>query len=135
MKNCSCENKNTEYCEHTTDQAAEYNFYIVKGQTLDFDIIYKDEAKKPVNLTGYKARCIAQYNDKTFTINAIICDSIGGQIHLGMSAYETSKIFTLDYKYANSTEYTYQLELISPSKIVYRIMEGVITVKPSAGSC
>ena len=134
MKNCSCEN-NTEYLDHTTDQAAEYNFYIIKGQTLDFDVIYKDASKKPVNLTGYKTRCIAQYNDKTFTINTSICDCINGQIHLEMSAYETSRIFTLDYKYTNTTEYTYQLELISPSKNVYRVMEGVITVKPSAGSC
>jgi hypothetical protein len=120
---------------HGVNEAAEYNFTILKGTTLDFDVVYKDASKRPVNLTGYKARCIAQYNDKTFTINATICDVRGGKIHLDMSAYETSRIYTLDYRYTNITEYTYQLELISPSKIVYRIMEGTISVSPSAGSC
>ena len=118
MKNCSCET---------------YHFDIIKGQTLDFDVIYKDASKTPVNLTGYKARCVAQYNDKTFTVNATICDYAGGKIHMGMSAFETSRIFTLDYKYTNRTEYTYQLEIISPSRNVYRIMEGTISVKPAAG--
>ena len=75
---------------HGVNEAAEYNFTILKGTTLDFDVVYKDASKRPVNLTGYKARCIAQYNDKTFTINATICDVRGGKIHLDMSAYETS---------------------------------------------
>ena len=137
MKNCSCtpnhSHEHTDNLCSSMNEAAEYNFDIVKGQTLDFDVVYKDASKCPVNLTGYKARCVAQYNDKTFTINAIICDCIGGKIHMGMSAYETSRIFTLDYKYTNCTEYTYQLEIISPSKYVYRIMEGTISVKPAAG--
>lgn len=140
-QNCSCDhnhshhhNNTTDLC-HTSNQAAEYNFEIYKGETLDFDVEYKDASKMPVNLLGYKARCVAQYNDKTFTINATICDTGKGRIHLEMSSYETSRIFTLDYKYTNITEYTYQLELISPSKFVYRIMEGVISVKPAAGSC
>ncbi len=134
-QSCSCgtyDSDTTNLC-HDMSQAAEYNFTIYKGSTLDFDVVYKDASKTPVNLTGYKARCVAQYNDKTFTLSSVICDVSGGKIHIGMSAYETSRIFTLDYKYSNATEYTYQLELISPSKIVYRIMEGVITVKPSAG--
>ena len=141
---CSCDhhhnnhtNMNTgtnDLC-HTSNQAAEYNFELYKGESLDFDVVYKDASKMPVNLLGYKARCVAQYNDKTFTINATICDALNGMIHLDMSSYETSRIFTLDYKYTNVTEYTYQLELISPSKFVYRIMEGTITVKPQAGSC
>lgn len=133
-KTYSCDTNTEDLCQ-TMSQAAEYNFDIYKGSTVDFDIIYKDASKTPVNLTGYKARCIAQYNNKTFTINTDICDCIGGKIHLFMSSYETSKIFTLDYKYTNVTEYTYQLELISPSKKVYRIMEGTICVKPAAGSC
>lgn len=136
MKNCSCGTNNPQHADNlysTMNDAADYDFTIVKGQTLDFDVVYKDASRCPVNLTGYKARCVAQYNDKTFTINAVICDCAGGKIHMGMSSYETSRIFTLDYKYTNCTEYTYQLEIISPSKIVYRIMEGTITVKPAAG--
>lgn len=137
MKNCSCETNHnsphTDYLGCSMNEAAEYHFDIIKGQTLDFDVIYKDASKTPVNLTGYKARCVAQYNDKTFTVNATICDHAGGKIHMGMSAFETSRIFTLDYRYTNRTEYTYQLEIISPSKIVYRIMEGTISVKPAAG--
>lgn len=132
---CDCNTENVDYLCQTMSSAAEYNFDIYKGSTLDMDVVYKDASKTPVNLTGYKARCVAQYNDKTFTINTNICDCIHGKIHLSMSSYETSKIFTLDYKYTNVTEYTYQLELISPSKKVYRIMEGVICIKPAAGSC
>ena len=133
-QSCIC-GSDVEYLEQTTSQAAEYNFEIYKGSTLDFDVVYKDASKVPVNLTGYKCRCIAQYDNKTFTINTEICDAVSGKIHLFMSSYETSNIYTLDYRYTNVTEYTYQLELISPSKKVYRIMEGKICVKPAAGSC
>lgn len=118
----------------TMSQAAEYNFSIQKGATLDFDVIYKDATKRPVNLTGYTAKCVAQFNNKTFTINAIIEDPCNGCIKLCMSPYETSKIFTMDYKYANITDYTYQLNLISPANHVYRVMQGTICVSPAAGS-
>lgn len=127
-----CGSENVFQCY---SKPAEYNFVILKGSTLDFDIVYKDASKTPVNLTGYKARCIAQYDNKTFTITSTICDAESGKIHMYMSAYETSNIFTIDYKYTNKTEYTYQLELISPSKTVYRILEGIICVVPSAGGC
>ena len=131
--NTSC--TDTQYLCQNTCQPAEYNFTILKGNTLDFDVVYKDASKLPVNLTGYSAKCVAQYNDKIFTINCNICDYTNGKIHLYMSPYETSKIFTLDYRYTNTTEYTYQLDLISPSKHIYRILEGTICVVPSAGGC
>lgn len=118
----------------TMSQAAEYDFNIQKGATLDFNIVYKDSSKRPVNLTGYKAKCVAQYNTKTFTINATIENPCHGCIRLYMSPYETSRIFTLDYKYTSITEYTYQLNLISPSNISYRILNGKICVSPAAGS-
>lgn len=129
---CSC-NDDCSFV-HTMSQAAEYNFNIQKGATLDFNVVYKDSSKRPVNLTGFKAKCIAQYNTKTFTINASIEDPCHGCIRLYMSPYETSRIFTLDYKYSSVTEYTYQLNLISPSNISYRILNGVICVSPSAGA-
>lgn len=129
---CTCTG-DTSFTQ-TMSQAAEYNFNIQKGATLDFNIVYKDSTKRPVNLTGYKAKCIAQYNTKTFTINASIEDPCHGCIRLYMSPYETLRIFTLDYKYTSVTEYTYQLNLISPSNISYRILNGTICVSPAAGA-
>lgn len=127
---CCCDN---EY-EHTSSQAAEYNFCIQKGTTLDLDIEYKDANNNPVNLTGYTVTCIAQYKTKTFTINAKVQDACCGCINLYMSPYETSRIFTLDTKYSNYTEYSYVLNLKSPGNVVYRILNGTISVSPEAGS-
>lgn len=132
IMSCNCNND----CDLTQSmsEAAEYNFDIIKGTTLDFNVVYKDATKRPVNLTGYRAKCIAQCESKSFTINAKIEDPCCGRIRLSMSPYETSKIFTFDYKYTNITEYTYQMDLISPSNHVYRILQGTIRVTPSAGA-
>lgn len=114
-------------------QPAEYNFNIIKGSDLDIEIRYKNESKNPIDLTGYTARCTAQYKDKIFTVSSVIEEPENGYIHLTMSANDTAKIFTLDYKYMNHTEYTYQLNIISPSNTVYRILQGIICVTPGAG--
>lgn len=130
---CGCGCQDTGIIQ-TSSQAAEYNFCIQKGATLDFDVVYKDASKRPVNLTGYKAKCIAQCNTKTFTINAVIEEPGNGKIRMFMSPFETSRIHTMDYKYSSVTEYSYQMNLISPSNIVYRVLQGTISVSPAAGA-
>lgn len=119
----------------TSTQAAEYNFTIQKGTSVDFDICYKDNVKEPVNLFGYSAKCVAQeeYSGKTFTIHTKIIDHAEGMMKLYMTPYETSKIYTTSNKYSERTNYYYQLDLISPSKHVYRLMQGLIEVVPAAG--
>lgn len=119
----------------TSSQAAEYNFTIQKGASVDFDICYKDSMKDPVNLLGYSAKCVAQEetSGKMFTINVKIINYGEGMLKMYMTPYETSKIYTTSLKYTNKTIYTYQLDLISPSKDVYRILHGQIEVIPAAG--
>lgn len=120
-------------CNESCSQPAEYNFNINKGSDLDIEIRYKNECKNPIDLTGYTARCTAQYKDKIFTITADVEEPENGYIHLKMSANDTAKIYTLDYRYMNHTEYTYQLNIISPCNTVYRILQGIICVIPGAG--
>lgn len=119
----------------TCSQAAEYNFTIQKGASVDFDICYKDNMKEPMNLTGYSAKCVAQeeYSGRTFTINVKMLNCAEGLMKLYMTPYETSKIYTESNKYTERTNYMYQLDLISPSRDVYRIMQGMIEVVPAAG--
>ena len=127
---CECE------CNVPLDcDPAEYNFNINKGADLDMDIQYRSEDGTPINLNGFGVTCAAQFNNKVFTIPACITDAENGMINLKMSGYDTSKIYTLDYKYMNYTEYTYQLKIIAPNKSVYRILQGTIFVSPNAGSC
>lgn len=133
---CDTNNKYGNCCDalfQSTSQPAIYDFSILKGTSFDLDIIYKDSSKNPVNLTGFKTRCGAQFNNKTFSINTKITDPCHGCIRLFMSPFETSRIFTMDYKYSTVTDYSYQLDIISPSNQVIRIMEGTICVSPSAG--
>lgn len=127
---CKCECNTPIDCD-----PAEYNFNIDKGADFDIDIQYKSEDGTPINLTGFSVSCAAQFNNKVFTIPAVITDAEMGMINLKMSGYDTSKIYTLDYKYMNYTEYTYQLNVIAPNKSIYRILQGTIFVSPNAGSC
>ena len=117
-----------------SSQAARYDFSIQKGSTLDLDLEYKDCERVPMNLTGYSARFkAAESTGHAFTASVVISRCREGMMKIHMSPYETSKIWTSSDNFENVVQYRYQLELVSPANDVYRILEGVVNVAPSAG--
>ena len=127
-----CRDMDVLYQDSST--AARYDFAIQKGSTLDLDLEYKDCDRVPMNLTGYSARLkAANSTGHSFTATVVISCSREGMMKIRMSPYETSKIWTSSDNFENVELYSYQLELVSPANEVYRILEGVITVAPSAG--
>lgn len=127
---CGCGYDCNSALYQTSSTPASYNFEIRKGQSFDMDLDYKDATKHAVNLTGYTVKCFAKYNEKSFSIRANIIDAARGRINLALSSYETSRIYTLTNSYSDFTDYSYVIQLISPSKFVYTIMSGVIRVYP-----
>jgi hypothetical protein len=105
-----------------------YNLICPQGSTLQTELIYSVECD-PVNLFGYSARM--QVREK-HTSKKVILDlttenlriSLGeeGQISLFISSEDTS--------FLHPKEYVYDLELISPSEYVSRIIEGKFIVTP-----
>lgn len=117
-----------------SSHAAAYDFTIHKGSTADLDLEYKDCDKYPMNLTGYSGRFKASDTaGHTFTMNVTVSCQREGMINLHMSPYETARIWTSSERFDHPERYWYQLDLVSPGKEVYRILEGTIDVVPSAG--
>ncbi len=117
-----------------SSHAARYDFSIQKGSSLDLDLEYKDCDKVPMNLTGYSARLkAANSTGHAFTATVAISCCKEGMMKIHMSPYETSKIWTASECFEDIERYSYQLDIVSPGNEVYRILEGVISVAPSAG--
>ena len=126
--------KDQEVLYQDSSNAARYDFTIHKGSTADLDLEYKDCDKIPMNLTGYTGRFKASCSlGHSFTMNVSVSCCLEGMINLHMSPYETSRIWTASDRFDKPEHYSYQLDLVSPSKEVYRILEGMVDVVPSAG--
>lgn len=110
--------------------AAKRNIIIEQGATYTLNLIWKDSASVPVNLTGYSARMQVR---RTFNSDDTLLDlsSSNGDITLGgalgtiaivASATDTALIYV-------KTGF-YDIELESSSGVVTRLMEGEVTIKP-----
>lgn len=109
--------------------AAKYNFVIEQGATFCPVITWKDSAGTAVNLTGYTARMQIRPSIDSTTKTVELTTSNGG-ITLGGSAGTISLLIgaastddlTINYRGV------YDLELISASGVVTRILSGSISV-------
>lgn len=106
-----------------------YNIVAPQGATLNQELVYSID-DVPVNLTGYTARM--HVREKVTSATPIVqLTTENGGITLG-GAQGT----ILLYAAAGTTEdwvakqYVYDLELVSPSQYVYRILEGKFIVPP-----
>lgn len=105
-----------------------YNMVCPQGSTFDSELTYSID-DVPVDLTGYTARMQIResHTSKTAkatltTENSAITVSEDGTIHIVMSASQTGGMV--------AKQYVYDLELISPSNIVSRLLEGKFIVTP-----
>lgn len=104
--------------------ATKANIVIDQGTTFSTTINLTDDDDAPINLTGYLGRSkmkkhYSSSNSHTFTV------SLGGNtgvLTLSLSATQTSNIVP--------GRYVYDVELVDPSNVVSRIVEGIVTVTP-----
>lgn len=110
--------------------AATHNIVIEQGATFRLNLLWKDSAGSPVNLTGYTARMQVRrrYNDPDILLNfttengAIVLGGAAGTIQVTGLATVTDDI--------PAKPSVYDLELVSGSGFVTRLIEGSVTITP-----
>lgn len=106
-----------------------FNIVANQGSTLSRTILYRDPARKPIQLNGYTARMQVR---PSITSDTVILEltTENGRISLGA----TTGIITLSATSGvmaaiPEDRYVYDLELISPSGYVYKLLYGNFVVK------
>ena len=110
--------------------AAIYNATIDQGATWTLEVVYKNEAGTPINLTGYTAalQIRQNYYDTTALItltspsNGIVITGATGKINITMTNVQTGGL--------DEGFYVYDLEITSSGGIVTRLIQGQFTVSP-----
>lgn len=110
--------------------AAVYNFTLEQGTTYDQTLTWKTQADVPINLTGSTARMQLRQSPESSTALLNLTTENGG-ITLGGSAGTVRLLITatqtalLTFNVA-----VYDLEIVSSSGVVTRLMKGSITLDP-----
>ena len=107
--------------------AAIANLSIDQGATFSSDVNVKDANGDAFNLTGYTASAkMAKGYSSTRTRTAITAtvsnNPASGVITLSLTAEQTAAL--------DAERYVYDLEIVSPTNVVTRTLEGIITVRP-----
>lgn len=108
--------------------AAQYDFVIEQGTTFVKSFRWKDSNGDPINLTGYSALMHVRTSVTSDTVlvefstanNRIQITPDEGKVDLVLSSTETSAI---DWKRGK-----YDLELVSSTGFVTRLLFGLVTV-------
>lgn len=107
-----------------------YNLSIQQGATLAVAVTWKDSNDVPVDLTGYTARLQVK---ETYDGNAVLSlNTSNGGIALGGTAgtINLAAAATATAALAAPFSGVYDLELVSGSGVVTRLLEGAATVSP-----
>jgi hypothetical protein len=101
------------------------NIVIDQGSTFSLTITVTDFTDTPINLTGYTLRSQLRksYFSNTFTAFTVTSPApLDGEIKLALTATTTSSL-----RYGR---YVYDVEIVSPTNEVTRVLEGIVTVNP-----
>jgi hypothetical protein len=107
-----------------------YNITCNQGATFSRTLTWTDVARKAINITGYTARMhvrslvssVDTLIDLTTENGRItISNPTAGQVTLTISAVDTATL--------TPDKYVYDLELVSPTGVVNRLVEGNFVVK------
>lgn len=109
--------------------AGSYDILLEQGANYDQTFTWSVDGS-PVNLTGYSARMQIRPAvtsstvtfDFTSATTPIALGGAAGTIRLRMSATETASV--------TAGAYVYDLELVSGSGIVTRLLQGAVSVSP-----
>ena len=125
--------------------AGNYSFTIEQGATTDFEIVYKDSAGNPIDLSGYQARMHLRKSADEATTYLVLSSSLqadGTGLNLsgsgGLTATKppTSGSIGIFISHATSSNLSfgnavYDLEISSGSgntAVVTRLIQGKITL-------
>lgn len=110
--------------------AATYDILIEQGATFQLNLVYKDSAGVPIDVSGYTARMQVRrtYDAPTALLNLT---TENGAITLGGVAgtlvVEAAEALTTGLP---AKPAVYDLELISPAGVVVRLIRGAATISP-----
>jgi hypothetical protein len=107
--------------------AAVSNLAIDQGTTYSVTITVTDDTGSVRNLTNYTPRAQMRrsyYTSANTAFTANVADPTGGTITLDLTATQTSAL--------KAGRYVYDLELVSNTATVERIVEGIVTIYPEA---
>lgn len=108
--------------------AATRDITIEQGATFTYPLIYKDSEGTPVNLTGYTARMQVR-RSKASDVAVLTLTTENGSITLGGAAGTINVVASAENTAAITIKVgVYDLELVSPSGNVKRLIEGEVTI-------
>jgi len=112
-----------------TSLAATYGFTADKGATFTQVIKWKDANQNLINLSGYTAELVIR--EKTTATNVVLTlSTTNGRITLGGAAGTITMSVSASDMDINAGQYTYTLELTSPSGEVTRLLMGAFVIRP-----
>jgi hypothetical protein len=106
--------------------AAFSELVIEQGATFNTTLNVQDTVGLAINLYAYTAESQMRksyYSSSSSNITSTITGTANGEITLFMTAANTSSL--------TAGRYVYDVKITSPSNVVTRVVEGIITVLPS----
>jgi hypothetical protein len=111
--------------------AAVANLSIDQGATFTSDITVKDINGNVFDLTGYTAvaklaKGYSSTRTRTVMTTAFATDRTTGVLTISLTATQTAAL--------DPERYVYDVEIISSTNTVTRVLEGIITVRPEVST-
>lgn len=106
--------------------AAFSEIIIEQGATFSTTLNVEDSIGTAINLYAYTANSQMRksyYSSTAYTITSNVTGTANGEITLSMTAANTSVL--------TAGRYVYDVKITSPSNVVTRVIEGIVTVLPS----
>ena len=107
--------------------AAFSELVIEQGATFNSVVNVADTYGAAINLYAYTANSQMRksyYSSTAYTITCNITGTANGEITISMPAANTANL--------SAGRYVYDLKITSPTSVVTRVVEGIVTVLPSA---
>jgi hypothetical protein len=101
------------------------NLIMDQGSDFTVTINYNDQDGTAKDLTGYTARSQMRksyYSTSATSFTANISDPTNGEITMTLSSNTTANV--------KAGRYVYDLEVVSNTNVVTRVIEGIVTVMP-----
>ncbi|TXH14228.1 MAG: hypothetical protein E6R03_09740 [Hyphomicrobiaceae bacterium] len=108
--------------------AGTYNFTIEQGETFSRVITWNDSSNSPINLTGYTARMQIRKGGGAPELQISLTTGGGGIVLGGVAGTITITIPASDTATMDAKSYVYDLELVSGSGVVTKLLKGIVSV-------
>lgn len=106
--------------------AAFSEIVIEQGATFSSTITVEDTNGDAVNLYSYTANSQMRksyYSSTAYTITSVVTGTANGEITISMTAANSALL--------SPGRYVYDVKITSPTDVVTRVVEGIVTVLPS----